>query len=143
LKCWRFLRKLGTHGRRAFPARLLFLLLPGWINRQQQTVIEYLLEENRLLRAERGSRRLQLTDDQRRRLPVKGKTLGRRRLGGIAGIVTPDTILRWYRRLVAKKYAGSKKGVPDRPAPSRTSPPSWSVWRTRTLRGATRESAVR
>jgi hypothetical protein len=45
---------------------------------------------------------------------VKGKALGRRRLGDIAGIVTPDTILRWYRRLVAKKYVGSTKRVPGR-----------------------------
>ena len=71
---------------------------------------------NRVLRAERGSRRLRLTDDQRRRLAVTGKALGRRRLGAIAGIVTPDTILRWYRRLVAQKYAGSKKRVPGRPS---------------------------
>jgi hypothetical protein len=97
------------------PLAFFFLLLSGWINRQQQAVIDYLLEENRILRAERGSRRLQLTDDQRRRLAVKGKTLGRHRLGGIAGIVTPDTILRWYRRLVAQKYTGSKKRVPGRP----------------------------
>jgi putative transposase len=129
----------------AVPSPLAFflLLLSGWVNRQQQAVIDYLLEENRILRAERGSRRLRLTDDQRRRLAVKGKALGRRRLGDIAGIVTPDAILRWYRRLVAKKYAGSKKRVPSRPAPSRVSPPSWSAWRTRTRLGATRESAVR
>jgi putative transposase len=101
----------------AVPSPLAFflLLLSGWVNRQQQAVIDYLREENRILRAERGSRRLRLTDDQRRRLAVKGKALGRRRLGDIAGIVTPDTILRWYRRLVAKKYAGSKKRVPGRP----------------------------
>src|SRR5262245_28757692 len=64
----------------------------------------------------RGTRRLRLTDDQRRRLAVKGKALGRRRLRDIAGIVTPDTILRWYRRLVAKRYAGSKKRAPGRPS---------------------------
>jgi transposase InsO family protein len=101
------------------PLAFLLLLFSGWVNRQQQAVIDYLLEENRVLRAERGSRRLRLTDDQRRRLAVKGKALGRRRLGDIAGIVTPDTILRWYRRLVAHKYAGSKKGAPGRP---RTTP---------------------
>ena len=103
----------------ALPSPLAFLLLlfSGWVNRQQEPVIDYLLEENRVLRAERGSRRLRLTDDQRRRLAVKGKALGRRRLGAIAGIVTPDTILRWYRRLVAQKYAGSKKRGPGRPSP--------------------------
>ena len=125
------------------PLAFFLLLFSGWVNRQQQAVIDYLLEENRVLRAERGTRRLRLTDDQRRRLAVKGKALGRRRLGDIAGIVTPDTILRWYRRLVAQKYAGSKKrAAPVAPAPSRTSPPWWSAWRTRTRLGAIRESAA-
>src|SRR5262245_44719660 len=59
------------------PLAFLLLLLSGWVNRQQQAVIDYLREENRLLRAERGSRRLRLTDDQRRRLAVMGKALGR------------------------------------------------------------------
>jgi hypothetical protein len=100
------------------PAPLAFfcLLFAGWVNRQQQAVIDYLLEENRVLRAAQGSRRLRLTDDQRRRLAVKGKILGRRRLASIAGFVTPDTILRWYRRLVAQKYDGSKARRPGRPS---------------------------
>jgi putative transposase len=75
------------------PLAFLFLLFAGWVTRQQQDVIEYLLEENRILRAAHGFQRLRLTDDQRRRLAVKGKILGRRRLAEIAGIVTPDTIL--------------------------------------------------
>src|ERR1700681_4905694 len=83
--------------------------------RHAQAAIEYLLEENSVLRAAHCPRRLCLTDDQRRRLAVKGKVLGRRRLADIAGIVTPDTILRWYRRLVTKKYDGSKTRRPGRP----------------------------
>ena len=75
-----------------------------------------MLEENRVLRTAQGSRRLHLTDDQRRRLAVKGKVLGRRRLASIASVVTPDTILRWYRQLVAKKYDGSKARRPGRPS---------------------------
>jgi putative transposase len=98
------------------PFAFFVLLVSGWVNRQQQAVIAYLLEENRVLRAVHGPRRLRLTDDQRRRLAVKGKLLGRRRLADIAGIVTPDTILRWYRRLVAKKYDGSKTQRPGRPS---------------------------
>ena len=47
---------------------------------------------------------------------MKGKVLGRRRLAGIVGIVTPDTILRWYRALVAKKYDGSNARRPGRPS---------------------------
>jgi hypothetical protein len=61
--CRRSLWKLGTHGRVASPALALFLLLlSGWVNRQQQAVIDYLLEENRVLRAERGSRRVSVGD---------------------------------------------------------------------------------
>src|SRR4051794_37419704 len=67
------------------------------------------------MRSAHRLRRLRLTDDERRRLAVKGKVLGRRRLAGIAGIVTPDTILRWYRTLVAKKYDGSHARRPGRP----------------------------
>jgi transposase InsO family protein len=97
------------------PLAFVVLLFAGWVNRQQQAVIDFLLEENRVLRAAHGSRRVRLTDDQRRRLAVKGKVLGRRRLAAIAGIVTPDTILRWYRTLVAKKYDGSHARRPGRP----------------------------
>jgi Homeodomain-like domain len=75
-----------------------------------------LLEENRVLRAVHGTRRPRPTDDQRRRLAVKGQVLGRRRLADIAGIVTPDTILRWYRRLVDRRYDGSNTRRPGRPS---------------------------
>jgi transposase len=46
---------------------------------------------------------------------VKGKVLGRKALQRVAGIVTPDTLLRWYRRFVAKKYDGSRKRRSGRP----------------------------
>jgi transposase InsO family protein len=98
------------------PFAFLVLLFAGWVNRQQQAVIEYLLEENRVLREAHGPRRLRLTDNQRRLLAVKGKAIGRRRLAGLVGIVTPDTILRWYRTLVARKYDGSHARRPGRPS---------------------------
>src|ERR1700726_4965863 len=101
------------------PLAFFLLVFSGWVNCRQQAIIDYLLEENRVLRAAHGPRRLCLTDDQRRRLAVKGKVLGRRRLADIAGIVTPDTILRWYRRLAAKKYDGSTTRRSGRP---RTTP---------------------
>jgi hypothetical protein len=118
------------------PLAFFLLLVSGWVNGHQQAVIDYLLEENRVLRAAHSARRLCLTDDQRRRLAVKGKVLGRRRLADITGIVTPDTILLWYRKLVAKKYDGSKTRRPGRPAPSRISPRCSSAWRPRTRAGA-------
>jgi transposase len=86
------------------PWQLLLIALAGWINRQQQDVIEYLRTENQVLKQAHGKRRIRLTDDQRRRLAVKGKLLGRRALGEICTLVTPDTILRWHRTLVAQKW---------------------------------------
>ena len=96
--------------------RFLLLVLSGWVNRQQGDVIDYLLAENRVLREQLGGKRLRLTDEQRRRLAVKGKVLGRKILTQVAGIVTPDTILRWYRQRVARKYDGSKKRGQGRPS---------------------------
>ena len=90
-------------------------MLAGFINRDQQKIIEYLIEENKVLREISGSKRILLKDDQRRRLAVKGKALGRKLLSEVAGIVTPDTILRWHRKLVAMKYDGSKNRRMGRP----------------------------
>ena len=95
--------------------QLLVLTFAGWVNRHQDDLIEYLWEENRVLREHLGPRSLRLTDAQRRRLAVRGHKLGRQVLMQVAGIVTPDTILRWYRRLIAKKYDGSACGRRGRP----------------------------
>jgi hypothetical protein len=65
------------------------------MNREQEKVIQYLLAENRVLREKLGKGRILLNDEQRRRLAVKGKELGRKALFEFATIVTPDTILRW------------------------------------------------
>ena len=81
------------------------------MNRHQQRIIEYLIEENRVLKEQLGGRRLRLNDDQRRRLAAKGKILGRKLLGQIATIVTPDTILRWHHRLIAAEWTYARKRV--------------------------------
>jgi Integrase core domain len=96
------------------PLQVLLVTLSGWVNRQQQHVIEYLLEENRVLKEQVRGRRLRLTDDQRRRLAAKGRRLGRRVLKQVATIVTPDTILRWHRQLIARKWTFEPKR-PGRP----------------------------
>jgi hypothetical protein len=90
------------------PWQMLLLILAGWINRQQQEAIEYLVAENRILREKIGKRRILLANDQRRRLAIKGKVLGRRALAEICSIVTPETILRWRRNLIAEKWDYSK-----------------------------------
>jgi len=86
----------------------------GWLEREQSTVIDFLREENRALKAQLRGRRIQLTDDQRRRLAVLGHQIGRRALRHIATLVTPDTLLRWHRKLVAQKWT-SRTRRPGRP----------------------------
>src|SRR5262249_48196126 len=82
----------------SLPFRLLLAALAGWVNRHQQHVIDYLVEENRALREQLRGRRVRLSDDQRRRLAARGQRLGRRVLRQGAAIGTPDTSLRRYRR---------------------------------------------
>ncbi|MGA2446618.1 MAG: hypothetical protein ABSG50_14440, partial [Opitutaceae bacterium] len=86
------------------PTYLLLGIFAGWLNRHQQTIIEYLRSENEILKRQLNGRRPRLTDEERRLLAVKGKALGRKVLEAIACIVTPDTILAWHRRLVAVKW---------------------------------------
>src|SRR5215469_2044490 len=85
------------------------------MNQQQQQAIDYLREENRVLREQLGGRRLRFTDDQRRRLAARAKGLGRRALSQIATIVTPGTLLAWHRKLIARNYDGSASRGPGRP----------------------------
>ncbi len=96
------------------PLQLLLLMFSGWVNRHQQKVIDYLLEENRVLRELHKGKRLRLNDRQRQRLARKGKLLGRKLLFKFATIVTPDTILAWHRKLIAQKWTYSRQG-PGRP----------------------------
>ena len=96
------------------PFHLLVITLAGWLNRHQQAVIDYLIEENRVLKEQLGGRWLRFTDEQRIRLAVKAKVLSRRLLDDIETLVTPDTLLAWHRKLVAKKWTYPRKG-PGRP----------------------------
>ena len=89
------------------------VVFAGWLNRHQQRVLDYLREENRILKRQLGRRKLRLTDDDRVRLAVRGIALGRSLLDEFASIVTPETILRWHRQLVAKKWTFPSRH-PDR-----------------------------
>src|SRR5450755_3738667 len=70
------------------------------MSRHQQAVIDYLQEENRVLLEQLGG---------------KPKFVGRRRLGRLATFVTPDTLLRWFRVLVAKKWTFARTNPAGRP----------------------------
>jgi putative transposase len=86
---------------------VLIAMVAGWIQRHQPQVITYVHEEKRILKAQLGGRRLRLTDTERRRLSALAYPLGRTRLQEVATIATPDTLLRWYHRLIAQQFDGS------------------------------------
>ena len=71
------------------PLQMLLVMVAGWVNRHQLAMIDYLREEDRVLRELHGKRRLRFTDDQRRRLAAKGKILGRRLLSRCAASSRP------------------------------------------------------
>lgn len=98
-----------------YPWQLLSVMVAGILNEQQQRMIDYLKEENRVLREQLGTKQIRLTDNQRRRLALLGKALGRKVLTEVCSIVTPDTIMRWHRKLIAQKYDGRKSRKPGRP----------------------------
>jgi len=97
------------------PLSFLVVSLAGWLNQHQQHVIAYLMEENRVLREQIGNRRMRFNDHQRRRLAAKAKEVARKILGEVATILTPETLLAWHRKLIAKKYDGSANRAPGRP----------------------------
>jgi len=100
------------------PWQLFFLVLSAWVNRYQQQTIDFYISQTKALLESQGKKRILLNDDQRRMLAVKGKALGRKALSELTTIVTPDTILRWHRELVAQKwdYTDRRKKKPGRPA---------------------------
>ena len=98
------------------PWNLLLVTLAGWVNHHQQNVIEYLRTENQVLKEKLGKKRILLDDNQRRRLAVKGKILGRKMLEEVGALVTTDTLLRWHRQLIAAKWDYShRRQKPGRP----------------------------
>jgi hypothetical protein len=95
-------------------ARLL-AYVTGLINQELLLKNEYLAAENRILRAHLSSQ-LRLSDPERSTLGEIGKRLGRKALAQVACVAKSDTILAWYRRLIAKKFDGSKhRRYPGRP----------------------------
>jgi hypothetical protein len=95
--------------------QFLLMLVAGWLQRQQAATIDYLKAENRMLRERLGGRRIIFTDAERRRLAEKARVLGRQPLREMSTIVTPDTLLRWHRELVARKWSFVERRRPGRP----------------------------
>jgi len=87
----------------------------GLVNQELLLKNEYLVAENRILKAHiRG--RLLLSDGEKATLAEIAKRLGRQALAQIAGVAKPDTILAWFGKLIAKKFDGSKqRGARGRP----------------------------
>jgi hypothetical protein len=98
----------------SLPLQFLLLTVAGWMTRDKRLVTEYLLAENAVLRQQLGGHRIRCTDAQRRRLATAAKKLGRKALSKLDTLVTPDTLLRRYRRLVAQKYDGTGRRGPNK-----------------------------
>ena len=97
------------------PFRSVLIAVAGWMNQREYQIIDYLREENRVLREQLGPRRLRFNDDQRRRLAVKAQGLTRRLLEEMSPIVTWESLLAWHRKRIAQKYDGSGHRRPGRP----------------------------
>ena len=93
---------------------ILLLTATSWLDRREREVLAYLIEENRVLRQQLNGRRLRLTDDDRRKLAARAYRLGRRALREVGTIVTPETLLRWHRQLIARKWTYAKQGTTRR-----------------------------
>jgi len=98
----------------------LVVCLAGWLTQRQNRIIEFLMEENRTLHELVGQNRPTLNDHQRRRLAVKANPISRKVLQDICSLVTPDTLQRWHRKLVARKYDSSQSRKPGRPPVMKT-----------------------
>jgi putative transposase len=99
------------------PPLLSFLLIvaAGWVHRHQLIVIEFLQAENRLLKDRLRGKRIRFTDAERALLARKAKAVGRKGLMELETIVSPDTLLRWHRRLIAEKWNFVHRRGPGRP----------------------------
>ena len=97
------------------PWHILLATLCGLVNQRQQQIIKFQNAQIEALLKQLGKKRLLLNDDQRRLLAVKAHAIGRKALREITTIFTPDTILRWHRNLVARKFDSSDKRRPGRP----------------------------
>jgi putative transposase len=99
------------------PPLLTFLpmAVSGWVHRQQLLAIQFLQAENRMMKKRLRGKRIRFTDKERALLARKAKAVGRKALLELDTIVSPDTLMRWHRRLVAEEWNFSKRRGPGPP----------------------------
>src|SRR5437016_14187650 len=98
------------------PLSFLLMMVSGWVHRHQLIVIEFLQAENCLLKKRLRGKRIRFTDAERALLARKAKAVGQKALLELDTIVSPDTLLRWHRRLVAQKWNFARRRGVGRPA---------------------------
>ena len=94
---------------------LLLMVISGWVHRRQLILIEYRQAANRLLKERLRGKRICFTDAERALLARKAKMVGRKALLQLDTLVSPDTLMRWHRRLIAQKWDFSRRRSPGRP----------------------------
>ena len=101
------------------PLTFFAVALAGWMNRQQQDVIEFLREENRVLREKLGHKRIILNESQKRRLATAAMKLGKDLLRQFGTLFSPSTLLKWHHWLVARRYDSSDRRGKRGPVPTK------------------------
>src|SRR5215467_6160392 len=115
----------------------LLAFITGLVNQRLLLQCEYLIAENRILRSHIHGQ-LRLADPERSTLAGIAKRLGRKYLAEVACVARPETILAWYRRLIARKFDGPNVvSMRAAHASMRSSRISSSTWPARTPVGAT------
>ena len=120
--------------------QFLLMVVAGWLHRQQAATIDYLKAENRMLRTRLGGRRIVFKDAERRQLAEKARALGRKALHELGTIVTPETLLRWHRELVAQSVRSLRGAVLVDRGSVKNWLRWWYGWPGRIEDGATRGS---
>ena len=99
----------------AYEVARVLAYVTGLVNQELLLQVEYLAAENRILRGHAPAR-LRLSNEERSTLAEIGKRLGRKGLAKVAQVARPETILGWFRKLVAQKFDGSRhRSYPGRP----------------------------
>jgi hypothetical protein len=114
MRLTRILRKTGVGQGAAMDWARILAYVTGTVDQELLARNEYLVAENRILKAQLNGQ-LKLSDADRIALGEIGHRLGRKVLADVATIARPDTILGWYRKLVARKFDGSARRGPGRP----------------------------